>query len=74
MLPVGIGATAQIWRKGQLLGETKIGSLRQGKKDVDSVKKGGEFGAVFSPHLDFLIGDVLKLVKSDSNNSKDGNE
>jgi len=71
---IEIGATAQIWRKGQLLGETKIGSLRQGKKDVDSVKKGGEFGAVFSPHLDFLVGDVLKLVKSDSNNSKDGNE
>jgi len=71
---VNLGATAQIWRQDKLLKETKISSLRQGKKDVDSVKKGGEFGAVFSPRLDFLIGDMIKLVKSDSNNSKDKSE
>jgi len=68
---INLGATVQIWRKDQLLKETKISSLRQGKKDIDSVKKDREFGAVFSPHLDFSIGDVIKLVKSDSNNSKD---
>ena len=68
---INLGATTQIWRKDRLFGETKISSLRQGKKDIGSVKKDGEFGAVFSPNLDFLVGDVIKSVKSDSNNSED---
>jgi len=68
---ISLGATAQIWRQDRLLGEIKISSLRQGKKNIGSVRKGGEFGAIFSPHLDFLVGDVIRLIKSDSNNSQD---
>ncbi len=68
---VRLGAVTQIWRQDQLLGETKINSLRQGKRDVSSAQKGEEFGAVFSSSLDFLVGDVIKLIKSDSDNLED---
>ncbi len=48
-----------------LRGETKLGdikkviSMRQGKEDVSQVEKGGEFGILFVPQLDFEVGDVI---------------
>ena len=34
-------------------------SLKRGKNDVEQVKKDEEFGAVFSPNLDFQVGDMI---------------
>ena len=42
-----------------ILGNGRFKSLKQGKKDVEQVKKGEEFGAVLSSNLDFQIGDVI---------------
>ena len=41
------------------VGETHIKSLQQAKKTVDKIKTGIEFGAVFSPFVDFKTGDVI---------------
>ncbi|TSC86815.1 MAG: translation initiation factor IF-2 [Microgenomates group bacterium Gr01-1014_16] len=38
---------------------SKIKSLKSGKSDVLSAKSGVEFGAVFSPSVDFKIGDAI---------------
>jgi len=38
---------------------SKIKSLKSGKSDVLSVKSGAEFGAVFSPSVDFKVGDDI---------------
>lgn len=46
-------------RKDKILGEVKIVSMKHQKEDILEAKKGTEFGAIFSPSLDFKIGDVL---------------
>ena len=38
---------------------SKIKSLKSSKSDVLSVKSGAEFGAVFSPSVDFKVGDDI---------------
>ncbi len=53
------GSFIRVERAGQLIGKTKIRSLRQGKTIVERVKIGTEFGAVFSPFVDFKIGDDI---------------
>ncbi|KUK82557.1 MAG: Translation initiation factor IF-2, partial [Microgenomates bacterium 39_6] len=40
--------------------KTKIISLQQGSKKIDRAKEGQEFGAIFSPVVDFKVGDMIK--------------
>jgi translation initiation factor IF-2 len=49
----------KIMRGPAVVGETRIKSLQQGKSAVDRVKSGIEFGAVFSPYVDFKVGDAI---------------
>ena len=54
-------------REESIINNCRFKSLKRGKDDVDQVKKGEEFGAVFSPNLDFQIGDVIiSYIKSQS--------
>ena len=53
------GDKIQIERAGKVVGSTKVKSLKIGKNDSPSVKTGTEFGAVFSPYVDFKIGDDI---------------
>jgi len=46
-----------------LVGETRIKSLKSGKSNVITVKSGLEFGAVFSPYIDFKPGDLIIAVE-----------
>ncbi len=46
-------------RGDNLISDTKIISLRKGKESVKSVKKNEEFGAIFSPPLDFQENDAI---------------
>ncbi len=46
-------------RDGKILAETKIGSLKQQKQDINEATPGMEFGAVFSAKVDFKVGDVI---------------
>jgi len=50
-------------REEEILGEAKIASMKHLKKDIQLAKKGQEFGATFSPSLDFKIGDVIISYK-----------
>ena len=42
--------------------EVRIKSLRIGKNEVDLVKINQEFGAIFSPAIDFKVGDSIIAV------------
>jgi translation initiation factor IF-2 len=45
------------------LGKTTAVSLKKAKVDVDEAKQGEECGILFSPQLDFKIGDVILAVQ-----------
>lgn len=40
----------------------KIVSMKRGKDDISEAKMGEEFGAIFSPRIDFAIGDMILSV------------
>ncbi|MFH0936876.1 MAG: translation initiation factor IF-2 [Candidatus Daviesbacteria bacterium] len=48
---------------GQVIGETKIKSLKRAKEEVQKVEKGQDFGAMFEPTLDFQIGDIIESFR-----------
>ena len=56
---VAKGDKVRIVRKDEVLGESRITSLRQGKEQISKVEKGGEAGIILSPFLDFTIGDMV---------------
>ncbi len=58
------GGEVELWRGKEKIGEAKITSLREGKKDIEKAKAKEEFGAVFSPHLDFTVNDVVRYKKN----------
>ena len=45
------------------LGQIKVLSIKKGKDNVDLVKQGEECGVLFTPQLDFKIGDVIISVR-----------
>ena len=53
----------QLKRGEEVLGTSRIKSMKIGKNDVDEAKTGEEFGVVFSPKLDFAIGDMLASLR-----------
>lgn len=58
------GNQIRLERAGLPVGSAKIKSLRLGKTAADSIKAGAQFGAVFSPSLDFQVGDHIIAVES----------
>jgi len=42
--------------------QARIKSLKMGKTEVEKVKTGQEFGAVFSPAVDFKVGENIIAV------------
>lgn len=57
---INLGDNVEIYRSDRLIGKTKIVSLKIRAKSVNEVKKDQEAGMIFSPSLDFTIGDVVK--------------
>ena len=54
-------------RGGEIIGDLKIKSMKRKKEEIIETKKGKEFGAVFTPALDFKIGDsIIAYKQSDS--------
>jgi len=49
----------RIVRQDQVVGQGRIKSLQQGKAPLEKAKLGSEFGAVFSPFIDFRVGDDI---------------
>ena len=52
----------RVERGGQVVGTSRIKSLKTGKTDVLSVKPGTEFGVILSPYVDFKIGDAIIAI------------
>ena len=56
---VAKGDKIRITRKDEVVGQSTISSLRQGKNQISKVEKGNEAGIIISPFLDFTIGDMV---------------
>jgi translation initiation factor IF-2 len=53
------GDKVRLIRGDEIIGETKLISVRQGKENVSKIEAGEEGGLIASPFLDFTIGDML---------------
>lgn len=53
------GDKIRLMRKEELIGESTITSVRQGKNSISKIEQGTEGGILISPSLDFRIGDML---------------
>ncbi len=53
------GDKIRIMRGEEVIGESNITSLRQGKNTTSKVEKGQEAGIIINPALDFQVGDVI---------------
>jgi translation initiation factor IF-2 len=56
---VARGDKVRLIRKDEIIGESRISSMRVGKDPVSKVEKGHEAGVILFPFLDFTIGDML---------------
>ncbi|MDO8657959.1 MAG: GTP-binding protein [Candidatus Levybacteria bacterium] len=56
---VARGDKVRIMRKDDIIGESFVSSVRQGKNSISKMEKGQEAGLILSPYIDFTIGDVL---------------
>jgi translation initiation factor IF-2 len=52
-------------RNEKVISRSVLASLKHGEGDIKSAEKGQEFGAVFSPPLDFKKGDVIISYKDE---------
>ncbi len=52
----------ECYRNNNLIGKTKLISLKQRAKVVNEVKKDQEAGMIFYPKLDIKVGDVIKSI------------
>lgn len=57
------GQRIRVLRDGDLLGETKLKSLRKVKEEVTRVEKGNDCGMLFDPAIDFQIGDTVESFR-----------
>lgn len=53
------GDKVRVIRNEEIMGESHITSVRQGKNQISKVEKGEEAGIILSPLVDFTIGDVV---------------
>ncbi len=52
-------------RDNKIISKSVLASLKHGEEDIKKAEKGEEFGAVFSPPLDFKKGDVIISYKDE---------
>lgn len=57
------GDLLRITRDKELLGQTRISSLKQKNLSVDKVLENNECGILFSGKIDFRVGDVIESIK-----------
>jgi len=53
------GDTIHLKRGEEIIKDSKIDTVRQGKQEVDEVKTGAECGVTFKPQIDFHLDDVI---------------
>ncbi len=57
------GQRIRIVREEEIIGETKLKSLKKVKEEVNKVEKGNDCGMLFDPPVDFQIGDVVESFR-----------
>lgn len=57
-----LGDPVELYRNNDLIGQTKLVSLKVRAKPALEVKKDQEAGMLFAPRLDIKVGDVVKFV------------
>lgn len=58
------GPKVKILRGQDLIGETKIKSLKKVRDEVSRVEKGEECGMMFEPKIDFQVGDLIQSFRT----------
>ncbi len=58
------GPKIKIVRGEEIIGETKIKSLKKVKEEVVRVEAGDECGMMFEPQVEFLVGDVIQSFRT----------
>jgi translation initiation factor IF-2 len=59
---MNLGDQIEIYRNDELIGKTKLVSLKTRAKSIQEIKKDMEGGMVFGPPLDIKVGDVVKCI------------
>jgi translation initiation factor IF-2 len=62
------GDKVHLLRAGKEIGTYRISSMKTGKEKISGAKADEEFGAILSPSVDFLIGDVLTSIRKPKDN------
>lgn len=57
------GPRARVIRDGEIVGESKVKSLKKVKEEVTRVEKGSDCGIIFDPTVDFQIGDTVESYR-----------
>lgn len=58
------GPKVKIVRGEEIIGETKIKSLKKVRDEVTKVEKGEECGMMFEPKIDFIVGDLIQSFRT----------
>ena len=58
------GPKVKIVRGEEIIGETKIKSLKKVRDEVTKVEKGEECGMMFEPKIDFTVGDLIQSFRT----------
>lgn len=58
------GAKIRILREDNIIGETKIKSLKKSREEVAKIEKGQECGIIFDPIVSFEVGDIVESFRS----------
>ncbi len=57
------GQRIRVVREGQLVGETKLKSLKKVKEEVQKVEKGKDCGMLFDKPVEFQVGDTVESFR-----------
>ncbi|MBI2594004.1 translation initiation factor IF-2 [Candidatus Daviesbacteria bacterium] len=58
------GPRIKILRGEEIIGETKIKSLKKVREEVNKVEKSDECGMMFEPKIDFTVGDLIQSFRT----------
>ena len=59
-----IGGSVHLIRKGKIVKDTRINTIKQGPNSIKEVKKGEECGILLKPNLDTQAGDTLQYYRT----------
>lgn len=58
------GPKIKIMRGEEVVGETKVKSLKKAREEVQRVERSDECGMMFEPAIDFQVGDVIQSFRT----------